>query len=491
MPPLVFDAEDQPLLSRHHHLSTRQLCLFGPGNARWMAKCTVSHVIGEVKELLLQFGKGGMPPEGDLVPEPLSSVINYGLGESILIPPPISSVQFDADQTGQCEVSLCYESAPNNSGVRRGMVVSALVGGTQTKISNNFEHLKWQKFDRIICKVISFSQQPSIQELETTVVQLAKRTRTSLNKRDLWIAAIFPEQSGSTEQTRFAWVFARVFPGKRPEWIRGFPVRAAERLARIPHLQGIENVNAAIIGCGCLGSKIAVNLAASGVEQFSLLDSDIMEPYNSVRHEVGTTSFGLSKVEALAWRLWEINPEVLSQITPIPCSVGSVNSVEVENKLFEVISRASVVIDTTGVHGVSRWLNDLCSILNVPAIYASVTNGSWGGEIVRSIPGKTPCWLCWYNQFADSRPPAEPADVFFAPGCDQPSFTGTTYDSAIVASFATSMVVDTVLPESEGRKSLNGDYIRWSGRDENGVPILRSEILSVKRRADCPFCGGN
>jgi integrative and conjugative element protein (TIGR02256 family) len=41
------------------------------------------------------------------------------------------------------------------------------------------------------------------------------------------------------------------------------------------------------------------------------------------------------------------------------------------------------------------------------------------------------------------------AGELFAPGCDQPTFTGTSYDLGIVAGLATSMCVEMLLPQRE------------------------------------------
>lgn len=72
-------------------------------------------------------------------------------------------------------------------------------------------------------------------------------------------------------------------------------------------LQGLENKRVTIVGCGSLGSKIAANLAASGVNRFNLVEYDYYEPLNSVRHELGVEWFGINKAKALLSRLCSLS----------------------------------------------------------------------------------------------------------------------------------------------------------------------------------------
>lgn len=488
LPPLVFDTSESTLLSRHHEPNTRQLCLFGPGNARWSSGLSSLHVLSEATTVIRKFGIEQKPLEDDVLPEPISAVLDYQTGESIFVPPPVSQIEPQSSRQILGQVSLRWTPKTKTTVYPRGVIVSAVIDAKSIKVPSHYENWFDQGSQLITATLLYFPVQPAIEKLRETIFQNAKPTKSSKSRPCTWFAVLFPEQSGSVGQARIAWAFARVYADGRLEWIRGFPYRQEERMARIPSLKGIENVHVAIIGCGCLGSKIAVNLAASGVQKFTLVDPDIMEPYNSVRHEVGVTSFGIRKIDALANRLFEINPEARAGISGMAIRVGSTNTAQAEQQFYDLLSSTTIILDATGIHGVSRWVNEMSHDLYIPAVYASVTNGAWGGEIVRVIPGKTPCWLCWNEQYANAQPPTEPSNGFFAPGCNQPSFTGTTYDSAIVASLASSLIIDTILPQSPARPSFGGDYIRWSARDATGTPILKSEVLAVSHRPDCEYC---
>jgi hypothetical protein len=76
----------------------------------------------------------------------------------------------------------------------------------------------------------------------------------------------------------------------------------------------------------------------------------------------------------------------------------------------------------------------------------------------------------------------------FAPGCDQPTFTGTTYETGMVANLAAWVAVETLLADKPGRQDYRGDYLRWTGRDSDGVPAPSTEVLQTIVAEDCPLC---
>ncbi len=485
IPPTVSDTSDSLLLSRHHAPHTRQLCLFGVRHSRWTAALSSQDVLNETQDLIQRFGIENSASQDDVVPEPMSATLPYGPDEYIFVPPPIAALEIPQGQRQSGEVSFRYAIESKCFKYGRGVVVSAKLGGRVLKAQPEYEGILAHN-SQIFSATLLFPQTPStVEALLAYVLDQIGDQKFSKKRATRWFALVFQEQSGSIAGVRIAWVFARVDSNNNVQWIRAFPYRPEERMARIPALQGIQNNCIAFIGCGCLGSKIAVNLAASGIQAFALTDSDYMEPYNSVRHEVGIPSFGLAKPEALFRRLRNVNPEVRANL--LRFEVGTPAPVDIERQFHEVLSGASLIVDTTGSHGVSRWVNDLALDLGVPAVFASVTNGAWGGEVVRTIPNQTACWMCWNEQYSNSPPPSEPTGAIFAPGCNQPSFTGTTYDAAIVASLASSIIVDTLMTTSPKGRSYKGDYIRWSARNESG-PLLKAEILSINRRPDCRFC---
>ena len=65
---------------------------------------------------------------------------------------------------------------------------------------------------------------------------------------------------------------------------------------------------AVIIGCGSVGSLVALELARAGVGRFFLIDMDIMSYHNICRHQCGILDVGKYKTTALRERILQINP---------------------------------------------------------------------------------------------------------------------------------------------------------------------------------------
>lgn len=63
-----------------------------------------------------------------------------------------------------------------------------------------------------------------------------------------------------------------------------------------------------IIGCGSVGSLVALELARAGVGRFFLIDMDIMSYHNICRHQCGILDVGKYKTTALRERILQINP---------------------------------------------------------------------------------------------------------------------------------------------------------------------------------------
>jgi len=65
---------------------------------------------------------------------------------------------------------------------------------------------------------------------------------------------------------------------------------------------------ALIIGCGSVGSLVALELARAGVGRFFLVDMDILGYHNICRHQCGIQDVGKFKTTAVKERILQINP---------------------------------------------------------------------------------------------------------------------------------------------------------------------------------------
>lgn len=147
---------------------------------------------------------------------------------------------------------------------------------------------------------------------------------------------------------------------------------------------------AVILGCGSVGSLVAMELARSGVGYFLLADADILEYHNLCRHQCGLEDVGDLKVNALERKLKNINPKVrVEKFAGI-----------VQNLPKKTLDEFCVPGDTVFVGCADNRDADVYT--NRISIYYSsyfVSIGFWerayAGEIFYHIPGRNmPCYGC-------------------------------------------------------------------------------------------------
>lgn len=494
-PPQIRDTPGSQALRRHHNPVTRHFCLFGPGSQRWSAGSSVLNALSEMEELLRLYTTAIASDEeqrSDDLPEPLTSALQYLEGSAVLVPENIvQAISGAAEFSPRNTIKLAYhfhDPAHCNKDIRgRGIVTEAkwqgrLIRGTPEQIIATNRMVDGYLHVLAAC--------PDISALPGIVDHCYRRIIAKSKPKDSWLALVFPQQSGVRHAELLTWVVAKILHDGRYAFVRTFPQRASDRTSRTPDRDLLSLKKVSLVGCGCLGSKIGAALASTGVERFALFDPETFEPNNSVRHECGIEAFGLPKVFALGRRLISLNLRCDGQIVGHGVRVG-VTGPRDHAAVMEHILSSDLVIDTTGSHSTSRFLNETCYSNNVPVLFASVTNGAWGGEIVRARPNQDPCWLCWMMQFYEKKPASAPASGpgVFHPGCDQPSFTGTSYETGAVANAAALAAVETLLFDKPGRKGIPAPYLVWHARDEQGRPVLRWEFLQVDRRPGCSICG--
>lgn len=84
-----------------------------------------------------------------------------------------------------------------------------------------------------------------------------------------------------------------------------------QKLYGIDKFNKFENTHAYVIGVGGVGSWVAEGLARTGIGELTLIDMDILVASNVNRQLPAMDStFGQSKIEAMAWRIHQINPNI-------------------------------------------------------------------------------------------------------------------------------------------------------------------------------------
>ncbi len=152
----------------------------------------------------------------------------------------------------------------------------------------------------------------------------------------------------------------------------------------------LRQARVTVVGCGGLGVPAALYLGAAGVGRLRLVDPDRVELDNLQRQLAYRTSdLGRSKVEVLAERLSELNPEV----TPEPCpeALGGPG-------LAPLLEGSELVLECSDDPQLKFAVNDHCVPRGVPLVVGGAA--ALSGQLV-VVPAGGACYRCLFL-----RPPA-------------------------------------------------------------------------------------
>lgn len=126
----------------------------------------------------------------------------------------------------------------------------------------------------------------------------------------------------------------------------------------------LQNAKVLVIGCGGLGSPIAIYLAASGIGELHLVDFDIVSISNLHRQIFFTTAdIGKPKAAILA--------NEIKKRTPFT-KVTFTNKAVDKKSILDLISSFDVVVDGTDNLSIKYLINDACVIAKKPLVYGSL-----------------------------------------------------------------------------------------------------------------------
>lgn len=481
MPPEVFDESTKPILKRHQNPHNRALCLYGPAQGNWISSMTSDTAINDAEAIIAKYGTGQETSYENEVPEPVSELLPSEGGGGFLIPVNIANALLSGgvgEASGEC--TLRVDS--RRPGFTRGVVLSVKERGNIHSAAQGYANIVGGQQAAAVFIRLDRNPEFASDDLNAKWLGYIPATIRAKLREKFWCFYVFPEERASG--IGLGGVILEVTP-RSTKWHRCFWLSDEQAVSRIPGLEGLGDKKIVLIGAGALGSRIAVCLASSGAKNFVLVDKDIYDPVNSVRHECTFEYFGLPKVEALHHRLASYKIGVQSVLMAV--RVGNM-ALQDEDTLCRQISESDIVIQAAGSEHVAHWIDRLCVRLEKTCVHASVTNGAWGGRVIRVIPGKTACWVC--NQYVDLTLSVEPTPSgwFFGPGCLHPTFTGTKSEVSIIADIAASMVIETTLERN--RRDFTGSHVLWNARLETGEWCPSIKIFDAPVREACPVCRG-
>lgn len=213
-----------------------------------------------------------------------------------------------------------------------------------------------------------------------------------------------------------------------------------------------------VVGLGGLGSAVAYYLAAAGVGQLGIVDSDVVEISNLQRQILhSTASIGISKTDSAEKTLSSLNPDV--RIVKYQERLTAQNA-------REVVHDYDLVIDACDNLSTRYLVNDVCRREGKPYVHGSIFQ--FEGRATVFLPDEGPCYRCLYPE-----PP--PADMM--PGPQDIGLLGVLPGviGVIEATEAVKLILGIGTP-------LVGRLLIYDALE------MDFQELDVRRDPDCPVC---
>ncbi|QTE24115.1 HesA/MoeB/ThiF family protein [Polaribacter cellanae] len=126
----------------------------------------------------------------------------------------------------------------------------------------------------------------------------------------------------------------------------------------------LQNASVLVVGCGGLGSPIAVYLASSGIGKIHLVDFDTVDITNLHRQ----VFYSLDDVDLPKAAILSAFIKKRAPFTEVTFS----NQPITKENVFELIEKVDIIVDGTDSLPTKYLLNDACVIKNKPLVYGSL-----------------------------------------------------------------------------------------------------------------------
>ena len=133
--------------------------------------------------------------------------------------------------------------------------------------------------------------------------------------------------------------------------------------------------SAIIVGCGSVGSQVALELARSGVGHFALVDSDILEYHNLCRHQCGMDDVGKYKVDALKDKIRNICRDITVDTFRISFETMSTK------QLDRLCTEGTIIIGCGDGRASDKYSNMVAASYKIPF----VSIGFWERSVVGEV----------------------------------------------------------------------------------------------------------
>ncbi|MEI6100807.1 MAG: HesA/MoeB/ThiF family protein [Eubacteriales bacterium] len=206
----------------------------------------------------------------------------------------------------------------------------------------------------------------------------------------------------------------------------------------------------AVVGLGGLGSPVLYYLAAAGVGNILLVDSDTVEISNLNRQFLHfEQDIGRDKTQSAREKISRFNSTLQYKTCSQKLNAQNINA---------VIPGHDLVLSCVDNYSTRSLLNQVCIIERIPMIDGGVSG--YSGYVMTILPGISPCYHCIY-----------PREI-------SKTINGILGASAgVIGSIMTAQAIKYLTGIRQGFDFLLVDLLSFS-----------FQTLSTKIKTDCPVC---
>lgn len=159
-----------------------------------------------------------------------------------------------------------------------------------------------------------------------------------------------------------------------------------EKKSRINIEEQVLNKKIMIFGLGSVGSRVLMDLARAGFQNFILVDDDIFLPNNILRHELGMFDIGDFKIIALAEKVInQINRK--ANIETLGYSFNGQNSSNHVDDILLHMSKSDIIIDCTADSNLIFSIDEAIMKYDIPYVSGTVISGGIGNILIKRDKG--------------------------------------------------------------------------------------------------------
>jgi len=280
-----------------------------------------------------------------------------------------------------------------------------------------------------------------------------------------------------------------------------YRVRSLSRGSLVPRGGGslaLTSKSVLLVGCGSVGSELAMQLISAGVGHLTISDPETLSEENLYRHALSVKDIGQLKTVALAGELALKHPWI--EVKPLNNQLEQLRDPA-------VLQTFDLLVIAIGSSTVERVFAEYCrqERISVPVMNCWLEGYGIGGHAILTVPETKGCWHCAYVDPKTLTRGLVSNLNFLAPdqvvmrnhgGC------GTQFlpYSGIAVGYSASIAADLAVRFLEGQVT-NSSKVSWKGSDEEAKRASLAVTRRYRHFADslrilplhddnCDLCGG-